>query len=60
MVEDGTYRWRGPATDEAHAVVLARAEASSDGWNPDGPVACRVVELAEFLPVAHECVEQAS
>ena len=60
MAQDQTYRWEGQATDEAHAVVLARHEAQADGWNPDGDVACRVVEVAGFLPVAHEWVDTAS
>jgi hypothetical protein len=60
MAEDLTYRWEGRATDEAHAVVLARSEALADGWHPDGPVACRVVEATGFLPVAHEWVDSAS
>ena len=60
MAEDETYRWEGRATDEAHAVVLAKHESQADGWNPDGPVACRVVEVAGFLPVAHEWVDAAS
>lgn len=52
--------WGGPASDEAHAVVLARRAASDDGWAPDGSVGFRVVEAAGFLPVAHEWVEDAS
>ncbi len=57
MADDLTYRWTGQATDEAHAVTLAKAAARDDGWQPGGPVAFRVVETAGFLPVAHEWVD---
>ena len=60
MADDATYHWRGEATDEAHAVVIARREAAADGWQPDGPIACRVVESTDFLPVSHEWVEGVS
>jgi len=60
MADDETYTWVGQATDEAHAVVLAKRAASDDSWAPDGSVAFRVVEAAGFLPVAHEWVEDAS
>ena len=60
MAEDLTYRWEGRATDEAHAVVLAKQESKAHGWSPDGPVACRVVESTGFLPVTHEWVDTAS
>ena len=60
MADDETYTWVGRATDEAHAVVLAKRSASDDGWAPDGPVGYRVVETAGFLPVAHEWVDNAS
>ena len=60
MADDETYVWRGRATDEADAVVVAKAAASGDGWEPSGPVAYRVVEQAGFLPVAHEWVDRAS
>lgn len=59
MDDDLRYRWVRPATDEADAVMLAKAQARADGWNPDGPVAYRVVEQTGFLPVAHEWVESA-
>ncbi len=59
MAADQCYGWEGATTDEAHAVVLARREARSDGWDPEGPVAYRVVEVTGFLPVAHEWVESA-
>lgn len=60
MAEDETYTWSGPATDEAHAVVLAKRAASEDGWTPDGPIGFRVVEVSGFLPVAHEWVDRVS
>ena len=60
MAEDETYQWFGRATDEAHAVVLAKAEALADGWAPNGPVAYRIVEDVDFLPVAHEWVDRVS
>lgn len=60
MAEDEAYTWCGQATDEAHAVTLAKTAAEGDGWEPRGPVAYRVVEGAGFLPVAHEWVDRAS
>lgn len=60
MSEDLVYTWTGYATDEAHAVVVAKREAAADGWAPEGPVAYRVVETGGFLPVAHEWVDRAS
>ena len=50
MAEHETYGWEGRATDEVHAVMRAKRESHADGWNPDGPVACRVVgSLASCL-----------
>lgn len=60
MADDLTYHWSGQATDEAHAVVLAKAAARDDGWTPEGPIAYRVVEAEGFLPVAHEWVDRVS
>lgn len=60
MAEDPTFVWVGEATDEAHAVVRAKADARADGWEPVGHVAYRVVEAGGFLPVAHEWVDAAS
>jgi hypothetical protein len=60
MADDQTFHWVGQATDEAHAVVLAKQDAADEGWDPDGPIACRVVESTDFLPVAHEWVETGS
>lgn len=60
MADDETYTWSGQATDEAHAVVLAKRAASEDGWSPDGPIGFRVVEARGFLPVAHEWVDRVS
>lgn len=59
MDDDLTYRWVGLAIDEADAVMVAKAEARAEGWDPGGPVAYRVVEQAGFLPIAHEWVESA-
>ena len=60
MADDETYTWVGQATDEAHAVVLAKRAAIDDGWAPGGSIGFRVVEAAGFLPIAHEWVEDAS
>jgi hypothetical protein len=60
MADDQTYTWSGQATDEAHAVVLAKRAAADDGWEPGGPIGYRVVETGGFLPVAHEWVDRAS
>ena len=40
--------------------MLAKHDAQENGWNPHGDVACRVVEVTGFLPVAHEWVDTAS
>ncbi len=60
MADDETYTWSGQATDEAHAVVLAKRAGSEDGWSPDGPIGFRVVEARGFLAVAHEWVDRVS
>ena len=60
MGEDLTYRWEGRATDDAHAGALGEQESTAEGWSPDGPVACRVVESTGFLPVPREWVDAAS
>lgn len=51
------YRWSGPATDEAHALVLAKAAAADDGWNAEHDASyhsARVVEEAAAIPVTFQ------